>query len=285
MGEFVKPKWALSAAVKTDVDLWGDTGSLQEDGPGPAKRPNLGLASGGSAMEAEAEDDASKRSRSPKPTSLGGAGGGAPAAAAGRGAKPNKNKDKERGQAGQRDATKLGGNAVIIKSLLNLFQRMRLAESLLDTDLWMSDRTVDVAKVMRGSQIKYSNAVKEKGREHGLGPPGPQVWTDLVEYMSGPGGVDVGAKNRAAWAKEAELLAGASSPQDILVRIPLCRITRAYDESKAKILINVKELELRELLRSSFEQLGLAERLCGQAPRGPLERDLEALLKSLKNKA
>ena len=134
-----------------------------------------------------------------------------------------------------------------------------------------------VVAAMKGAGAAYAAKVKEMGKDHSLGPPVCSVAHAMLSFLST---ADVGAANKTALGQI--LAAMETAPvAEMYAAIPICRLEKAYEQDKLKLIVAAKEINHQNLIRNSMEQLGHKCKV-GQPPPGYLEEELEAFLDALK---
>ena len=141
------------------------------------------------------------------------------------------------------------------------------------------------AKAMAEAGAKYAEQVKEKGKNHNLGPPYLYVWMALVESLGNAGTTTPEDKVTLGNHWKNEILA-AKELTEIADTIRYCRIKKAFKDKSAKtqmmkISVRVTDTKMETAIIRSLCNMG-AERKFGCAPRSGLERDAQKLLDALR---
>ena len=153
-------------------------------------------------------------------------------------------------------------------------QQVREHESILyDVVLLPSDS--EAVKAIKSSTKQWDQEVKEKGRNHGLGPPRLRAWDGLIAALAAS---DVGSRNKEKLKElEEKLKTATAMERELSIRARKAKV--CYDKEFTKIAVSVQHLasSSRELLLSSLEQVG-AVRKSGRAPPTNLERSIQKMI-------
>jgi hypothetical protein len=131
---------------------------------------------------------------------------------------------------------------------------------------------------MQAAGLAYSDMVRKKGKNHGLGPPYIQEWASLIKCIHSskdtPEGLKIMLKDH---------MAKAENPGLLLEAVKYCRLKMMWGGERACLQIHVAPIlqSLWDNLKAYLVQRG-AQQLYGPPPKGPHLRRLVKAMAALR---
>ena len=190
---------------------------------------------------------------------------------------PNGPATKRRQVGGDKEELIMKAVQLLMKSNLKLSADVRALQSATFRTCLIPAQASFVVKAKEASQ-KYNDLVQAAGKNHNLGPPHVHVWAALTVEAS----VHLSGEDRARVEEHAK---SVDSPDKLLSDVLYCRVAQAYGGKQVKIYITTTEAlrPVADAFFIAFKTQGGEEKF-GQAPKGGLERELQALLEEIQSK-
>ena len=190
---------------------------------------------------------------------------------------PNGPALKRRQVGGEKDELVLKAVQLLMKSNLKLSADVRALQSATFRTCLIPSTASFVTKAKEASQ-KYNDLVQAAGKHHDLGPPHIHVWAALT--------VEAAVHLSGEMLQRVEAHAAeADSPNKLLTDVLYCRVAPAYGGKHVKIYLTTTD-KLRPVADAFFHAFKTqgGEEKFGLAPKGGLERELQALLEEIQSK-
>lgn len=162
---------------------------------------------------------------------------------------------------------------MVAKLALKLAQEGRLLLALTTTH-WLIPTTSELSRHLQAEQKRYSQAVRQEGKQHKRGPPQPYVLrtllSSLLELLSA---APADQKNEDLIRRLTDAVGKVQSGQ-LTDSIVECRLSKCFDSSKRRLLVGVRHPELDALITEGLTTLKF-QRLTGRAPPSYLEREIQ----------
>ena len=190
---------------------------------------------------------------------------------------PNGPALKRRQVGGDKDELVLKAVQLLMKSNLKLSADVRALQSATFRTCLIPSTASFVIKAKEASQ-KYNDLVQAAGKHHDLGPPHVHVWAALTVEAAAH---LTGEPLQRVEAHAAEI----DSPSKLLSDVLYCRVAPAYGGKHVKIYLTTtdKLKSVADAFFLAFKTQGGEEKF-GLAPKGGLERELQALLDEIQSK-
>ena len=170
-------------------------------------------------------------------------------------------------------------NQLMLKGMLNLFQRMRTVEGVI-YKVWLLPADCKLTKAISAQGKNYADKCRQEGASHGLGPPHPYLVGGMLDIML--------AEKSALGEILLKPIEEMSEKWDTMEMdercdlMPHLQLSKCYDKEKMRLSIHLENLPV-QVSKSMTMILGLmgGERKMGRAPASAFEDQLEMWLDSV----
>jgi len=165
---------------------------------------------------------------------------------------------------------------IMLKAILNLFQRVRDVEAVVITVVLLP-AAFDLCEKMRAETVKYERMVKEAGKGHSYGPPDLHRYAVLVETLMAD--TKVNEHDRELLKEENERLAQLTGQTFVTVlgqQVHLVRLVKTFKSETKRLLLSISTTVAPTIVQALVDIGG--DLKTGRAPPGAMEDELERWL-------